>query len=78
MQRFGTDSFQAAQGPLNLFGIHFSQKGEAQIPLSFFEPMKKLTDTPRFLFGQTPRADGLKEGSRLGGKDILPPRKPEH
>ena len=51
MGGLGADSFEISDGFLDLFGIHFLQKGEAQLPMVFLNPAEDFTDAPRLLIG---------------------------
>jgi hypothetical protein len=58
VKRFRTDAFQGADLFLDFFGIHLSQKREAQFSFLFFDPMKNFTDALRLLLSQPALPDG--------------------
>jgi len=58
VKRFRTDAFQGADRFLDFFGIHLSQKGEAQFSFLFFDPVKNFEDASRLLLGQPTVPDG--------------------
>jgi hypothetical protein len=51
MGGFRADSLETSDGLLDLFRIHFSQKGKAQRPALFFNPLQDFADAPRLLIG---------------------------
>jgi hypothetical protein len=58
VKRLRTDPLKGADRFLDFFGIHLSQKGKAQFPFLFLDPMKNFTDASGLLLRQPTRPDG--------------------